>query len=226
MKQAMKFTFDTRFDHGDEPVIAPVQAKPRFTEEDVERARAEGRAEGFAAGHAEAAARSDREIASSMEGFAANAGSLLAALQAESASIRGEAVALAITAARKLAPALVATRPQTEIEAVLRDCLTHLNREPHIVLRVADTLVERLKEIVDHMAMERGLTGRIILLGQGDVSEGDCVVEWADGGVVRSRADLEKEIDEAVARYVVTLAAPKSDPDRLAMTGTRNANTL
>jgi flagellar assembly protein FliH len=225
MKQAVKFTFDTRFDDGEVPAAAPVQVKPRFSEEDIERARAEGRAEGFAAGHAEARLLSDREVSASMESFAANAGSLLAALQAESASIRGEAVTLAMTAAQKLAPALVASRPQAEIEAVLHDCLTHLNREPHIVLRVADTLVERLKETVDRMAMERGLAGRIILLGQGDIAEGDCVVEWADGGVVRSRADVEKEMTDTVARYIATLAAPKSDLDRLAMPETHNTNT-
>lgn len=225
MKQAVKFTFDTRFDAGDTPTAAPVQVKPSFFEDDIERARAEGKAEGFAAGQAEAREQSDREMSASMESFAANAGSLLAALQAESISIRGQAVSLAMTAAQKLAPALIATRPQAEIEAVLRDCLTHLNREPHIVLRVADALVERLKETVDRMAMERGLTGRIILLGQGDVAEGDCVVEWADGGVVRSLADIEQEMTDTVARYIATLAGPKPDLDRLAMPETRNANT-
>lgn len=224
MKQAVRFTFDTRFDVGDTPTAAPAQVKPSFFEEDIERARAEGRAEGFAQGHAEARAQADSEMSASMESFAANAGSLLAALQAESVSIRSEAVSLAMTAAQKLAPALIATRPQAEIEAVLRDCLTHLNREPHIVLRVADALVERLKETVDRMAMERGLTGRIILLGQSDVAEGDCVVEWADGGVVRSLADIEQEMTDTVARYIATLVAPKPDLDRLAMPETRHAN--
>lgn len=227
MKQSVRFTFDTRFDDGDQPAAsASVQVKSRFTKEDVERARAEGHAAGFAAGHAEACAQSDREIAGSMESFAANAGSLLAALQAESAVIRGEAVTLAMTAAQKLAPALIATRPQAEIEAVLRDCLTHLNREPHIVLRIADVLVERLKGTVDHMAMERGLSGRIILLGQSDITEGDCIVEWADGGVIRSRAEIQKEMADTVARYIATLGTPKSDADRLAMPETRKTNTL
>jgi flagellar assembly protein FliH len=130
-----------------------------------------------------------------------------------------------MTAARKLAPAMIATRPQDEIEAVLRSCLTHLNREPHIVLRVADVLVERLKEIVDRMALERGLSGRIILLGQNDIDEGDCTVEWADGGVVRSRADIELEIAEITARYIETLGGADTGHDRLAMTETRQQQT-
>ncbi len=225
MKQAVKFTFDRRFDDG-APVAAPVvQPKARFSAEDVEQARAEGHAAGFAAGHAEASARADREIETVMQDFATQAASLLSALQVESASLHAAATSLAFTVARKLAPALVASRPEAEIEAVLRDCLTHLNREPHIVLRVADTLVERLKATVDRMALERGLAGRIILLGQGDVAEGDCIVEWADGGVVRSRADIEKEISETIARYAETLNGPRAD-NSLAMSETLKQKTF
>lgn len=227
IKQAVRFTFDTRFDGLIEPSTTGAgQVKATFTEEDVERARAEGHASGFLAGQADATAASEAEIASTMELFAENAGSLLSALQAESTILRGEAAALAMVAARKLAPALVATRPQAEIEAVLRDCLTHLNREPHIVLRVSDQLIEQLKATVDRMAMERGLSGRIILLGQNDIAEGDCVVEWADGGVVRSAADIEKELAEIVDRYIATINAPKSDLNRLEMPETRQTNSL
>lgn len=225
MKQAVKFTFDTRFDEGQTPAPGSY-TKVRFSAEELERARAEAYASGLAAGQAEAAARADRDLGNAMSDFASNAASLLAALDAESASIRGEAMALALTVARKLAPALVASRPETEIEAVLRDCLTHLNREPHIVLRVADTLLERLKETVDRMAHERGLAGRIILLGQSDVAEGDCVVEWADGGVVRSRAEIEREVAETIARYAETLSGRHLANDRPGKSETPKRNTF
>lgn len=218
MKQAVKFTFDTRFDNGTEPSPqAHVQAKPSFSQEDIERARAEGHASGVLEGQAESRAAAENQIASTMEHFATSAASLLTALHTESATIRAEAASLAMIAARKLAPALIATQPRAEVEAVLRDCLTHLNREPHIVLRVSEQLVDQLKEIVDRMAMERGLSGRIILLGQKDIDEGDCVVEWADGGVVRSRSEMEAELDEIVQRYIATISTPNSNTDRLAM---------
>lgn len=225
LKQAVKFTFNTRFDAGvEQSAHAEPQVLQSFTEEDMERARAEAYASGHLAGESQARAATEKEVAEAMEHFASNASSLLAALQAESAAIRAEASQLALIAARKLAPALIGTRPQAEIEAVLRDCLTHLNREPHIVLRVSERLVEQLKSVVDHMAMERGLSGRIILLGQNDIAEGDCVVEWADGGVIRSRADIEQELDEIVGRYIATLNAPKSDFNRLAMSETSQSN--
>lgn len=221
LKQAVKFTFDTRFDDGDVVSVPRAQVKTRFGKDELDRAKAEAYAAGLAAGRTEAAAESDREIGDAMQNFSANAASLLAALQAESAALRGEAIALAMMAAKKLAPALIATRPEAEIEAVMRDCLTHLNREPHIVLRVADNLIERLKETVDRMALERGLAGRIILLAQSDIAEGDCVVEWADGGVVRSRAEIEREISDIISRFIETLSNPRAAWDRLAMPETR-----
>lgn len=209
MKQAVKFTFDTCFDEGHAAPAARVQPKARFTDEDLERARSEAYAEGFQAGHAQAAERSERETGDAMHEFARNAASLLAALEAESAALRSEAVSLALGVAGKLAPALVASRPEAEIQAVLRDCLSHLSREPHVVLRVAGNLVERLKETVDRMAHERGMSGRIILLGQSDIAEGDCVIEWADGGVARDSKEIEKEISAIVSRYVESLSGPR-----------------
>jgi flagellar assembly protein FliH len=221
MKQAVKFTFDTRFDDGNVGSAPHAQVKTRFSKDEMERARSEAYAAGVAAGRTEASAESDRDIGEAMQTFAANATSLLAALQAESAALRGEAIGLAMTAAKKLAPALVAMQPEAEIEAVLRDCLQHLNREPHIVLRVADNLIERLKETVERMALERGLSGRIILLAQSDIAEGDCIVEWADGGVVRSRAEMEQEISDIISRFIETLSNPRAARNRLAMPETR-----
>lgn len=217
MKQAVKFTFDTYF--GERPAAAAraPEVEMRVTEADVENARKLGYAEGLAAGEREAAARADESLNAAMRQLAESAGALLAALDSQIAIARRESITAAVEIARKLAPAMIATRPETEIEAVFRDCLTHLNREPHILLRVSTPLVERLKGTVDQMAMERGLSGRVILLGEPAMTEGDCVVEWADGGVVRDRAEIEAEINQIVARYVETLAPAHKDHDALAM---------
>ncbi|MDO9127999.1 MAG: FliH/SctL family protein [Parvibaculum sp.] len=223
MKQAVKFTFDTHF--GETPAGPSSKAKVShgLTEADLEKARDEAYAAGYAAGEREAVARADRELGTALNHLSESAASLLTALGAHTASLKKEAAALALQVARKFAPALIATRPDTEIEAVLRDCLTHLNREPHILLRVSASLVDRLKDTVDRMAMERGLSGRIILLGEPAMREGDCVVEWADGGVVRNTDEIEREISEIVGRYVETIGTSEKDTHALAMPESRSA---
>ncbi|MEX2248041.1 MAG: hypothetical protein WD671_00290 [Parvibaculum sp.] len=205
MKQAVKFTFDTNFDEPSSHSVADALARRNPTAADLEQVRSEAYASGFAAGQAEAEARADRELHAAMHELAAGAASLISAMDAKTRSLTAEATQLAIICATKLAPATIAARPEAEIEAVVRDCLSHLNREPHILLRVSATLVDRLKDTVDRMAMERGLTGRIILLGEPNMNARDCIVEWADGGVVRSHEDIEREMAEIVARYIETL---------------------
>lgn len=217
MKQAVKFTFDTHFGERPTRSAADASSAHSLTNADVEAARAEGYAEGRAAGEREAVERSDRELHDAMTLLAESAASLVTALDSQMASMKRESVTIAMEISRKLAPAMVATRPEAEIEAVLRDCLAHLNREPHILLRVATSLVDRLKDTVDRMAMERGLSGRIILLGEPGMTEGDCVVEWADGGVVRNREEIEREITGIVTRYIETLSTSKTDRNALAM---------
>lgn len=213
--QAVKFTFDTLF--GSEEIRPGSKSAPAHDDSALEAARAQAYREGFAAGEKEAKLQSEHALCHAIDTLAANAGGLLAALDATSASMRAEAVDLAALIARKLAPALIATRPQTEIEAVLRDCLTHLNREPHILLRVAPELVDSMKDAVDQMAMERGLTGRVILLGEGSMLPGDCLVEWADGGVRRDTREIETDIAAIISRYIDTLATPRGQNDKLAM---------
>ena len=135
----------------------------------------------------------------------------------KTAELETEAVKLAQETAKRLAPAAIGARPETEIEAVLRECLSHLNREPHILLRVAPALVDRMKDTIDRMAMERGMSGRIILLGEPGMAEGDCTVEWADGGVTRDYEAMLSRIDAAIARYIETISPKQADTHTLEM---------
>ena len=223
MKQAVKFTFDTQFGDAPKRSAKADEPSPAFTEMDVEAARKAGYAEGLEQGRRDAEALSSRQLGEAMAHLSESATRLLSALDSQIASTKREAADLAFEVARKLAPALIAMQPEKEIEAVLRDCLSHLNREPHILLRVSASLVDRMKETVDRMAMERGLTGRIILLGETSMAEGDCVVEWADGGVARNRDEIEQEINEIVSRHIETLKTG-ADKDSPAMPEVRKAD--
>ena len=223
MKQAVKFTFDRQF--GEASASAERPAEPRqeepapvtYSEADIAAARAEGYAQGFAEGEKEAAARTDGEIATALQNLAENAASLLSALDTKTATLETEAVKLAHETAKRLAAASIGARPETEIKAVLGECLSHLNREPHILLRIAPDMVERMKETVDRMAMERGMNGRIILLGEPGMADGDCTVEWADGGVTRDYQAMLARIETAIARYIETITPKQANTNALAM---------
>ena len=74
-----------------------------------------------------------------------------------------------------------------------------------------------MKETVDRMAMERGMNGRIILLGEPGMADGDCTVEWADGGVTRDYQAMLARIETAIARYIETITPKQANTNALAM---------
>jgi hypothetical protein len=41
-----------------------------------------------------------------------------------------------------------------------------------------------------------------VVLAEPDIAEGDCRIEWADGGINRERGLADAAIGEAVARYI------------------------
>lgn len=215
-KQAVKFTFDTVFDEtgGSAEPVAPQKKKTRWTAEEVEEIRRAAHAEGYAEGQGSVEAAAAKSSAAALERLGQIVETLFAGLTDETQRTMADATKLAWMTARKLATALIEKQPAAEIEAVFAECLGYLNREPHILLRVSDQLVDQLRERVDGMAKARGIADKVILFGDPAIAVGDCQVEWADGGTYRSWTEISSEIDEVITRYVQTLTQPGRIEDR------------
>ena len=69
------------------------------------------------------------------------------------------------------------------------------------MIRVREGDLEALKAKVDPLVSEKGFEGRVVFLGEPDLAAGDCRIEWADGGIVRDRRAIEKQVDQAARRY-------------------------
>src|SRR3546814_15720654 len=72
--------------------------------------------------------------------------------------------------------------------------------EPRLVLRVSDGILDLIKPRIDVLTMRSGFAGRVVILAEDGMVDGDCRIEWADGGVERSAARLSTEIEGAVIR--------------------------
>jgi flagellar assembly protein FliH len=107
-----------------------------------------------------------------------------------------------------LAPELIAREPFAEIAALATDCFRHLIAAPHIVVRVNENLYTSAREQLDRLASQSGFAGRLVILSEPDIAEGDCRIEWADGGVVRTRAEIEAAIAETVGRFLAGRQSP------------------
>ncbi|HVX74853.1 MAG TPA: FliH/SctL family protein [Bradyrhizobium sp.] len=202
MAAPAKFMFDMDFS-------APDKAREKAaTQAEIAQkvAAAEARAhrDGFAAGQREAKAESDRRAALALEEINVAIKNIASRFAGIETRMETEAVDVAVAVARKLCSELVASEPLAEITGLIRECFSHLVSTPHLVVRINDALYEGARERIEKLAKQSGFEGRLVILAEPSVANGDCKIEWADGGVVLERASIDAKINELVGRYMAS----------------------
>ncbi len=213
-----KFRFDTSFEAEDlgGDAVRPVRKPPppKFDEEDLERARAEGHASGKEMGTQEAMQGIEQQISKTIDAISTQLSGLSQA-QVESHERQArEALEVALTVVRKIFPHLAGRHGLAEVESVVGECLERLREEPRIVIRVADAVLDQVEARIGELAARAGFEGRIVYLAQDGLNPGDVRVEWADGGAERDSERLWREIERITARIANsdTPVAPTAAP--------------
>jgi flagellar assembly protein FliH len=196
-----KFLFDTDFS-------APKTRERAITSAEVAQqiadAEARGYRAGYDAGRHEASVESSRRLALALEEIGRSIDTIARQISGAEARMELEAVDVAVAVARKLCSELMAAEPLTEAMALVSDCFRHLTSTPHIVVRINDQLYDGARHDIERLAKQSGFEGRLVILAEPDIANGDCRIEWADGGVTLERAATEAKIDELVGRYIVS----------------------
>ncbi|MCH8000732.1 MAG: hypothetical protein IIA34_03590 [Proteobacteria bacterium] len=217
MSMSAKFLFDTSFDPEDmdrSGMPGQKPAKPKFGEEDLEKARTDGFAAGKESGRQEVMQSIEQQISTALNAISGQlTGLSQAQVQASERQARS-AVEAALTVMRKMFPHLASRHGLAEIESLVCDCLERLRTEPRIVIRVADSLLDRVEQRVSQLAACAGFDGKIVFLSQEGLHPGDIRVEWADGGAERDSDRLWHEIDQIIARTIGPMqpAADAAEP--------------
>lgn len=193
--KAVRFNFDTAFD-------GTVTESARKAAESLETAKAEAFEAGRRHGQAEAEAGINSRTAGALASLLDATNGIFTRLDDSIQANLRQASEVALLIARRLAPRLVDERPLAEIEGVIRDCLELCLQEPRLVVRVAEDLVDPMKERLDDLQRHAGYAGKFVLIGDPEIAIGDCRVEWPDGGAERCLAGLDDEITRAVERFV------------------------
>jgi flagellar assembly protein FliH len=195
------FLFDVDFGV---PKAQPTQGPNTIPLADHEAAIAEAEASSYRRGEADgrrAAREADAaRLTAAVETLGGRLAVALAEAEARDARIERDAVAVALAFAKKLSGAAVARFPLAEIEAAAEACFVEIRSAPHFVARVAPDFVEGVRALLSAAAQERGFAGRLVVLGDPEVTEGDARLEWADGGVVRDAGAVSAAIERAIAQ--------------------------
>lgn len=196
--QPTKFHFDTEFDENGEVLREGESYKRFFTQDDVDAARMWGVEEGRE--------MEEGRCAQSLQAIASQMQLILSRLATESEALRNEAVVLAMTAARKIAGKALETHAAETIEDAVREAVFDLRSEPRFTVRCSEELVEMIAERLEQTARDMGFDGAVSVRGDAGMKGADVRLEWGNGAIQRSTADIEGRLDDIVARWLASPA--------------------
>lgn len=212
MAEAQRFTFDREFGRNGQSAKMTAPLKCTLSNQELEAIKQAAFQEGVKAAEAQSAGRAAEELGA----LVTKLGALCDGLDEATRGARAEAIKLAYLIARRLAPSLIAARPEAEIESLITQCIEEQREEPNIVIRVNDGLLENVKAQATRLAQEHSFAGRILVIGEPQIAEANCTIEWANGGVERDFSALTATIDEVVRTYLRAEGMNGADfPDQL-----------
>jgi flagellar assembly protein FliH len=200
-REPVKFLFDIEFSGNGGESRATIAA-----------VESEAFRRGQLAGEADANTRIEKRLGAAIGQTSERMAELTKHFASLEGRLEAEAVEVAVAIARKLAPALTAREPLAEIEALVVDVLSHVRSAPHLVVRLAEDLIEPAGARLKQIAEQRGFASRLVLLPAPELKGDEVRIEWADGGVKFDRAAIEKRIDEAITRYLARGGVPAHAP--------------
>ncbi len=186
--------------HEPEPEPEPEPPAPTFTEEELAEARRQSFEEGRQAGETAALESREEAILALLKDLGAETAEIAQRQQKANAELADTAVQVALAVSARMLPQLIARHGGDEIEDLVRHCLADLMEEPRIVVRVADGMLDDIRDRTSRIKTETGYPGTFVLLADGDLAPGDSRVEWADGGAERLGSHVWRDVEQAIAR--------------------------
>jgi flagellar assembly protein FliH len=164
-----------------------------------EAAERDAFARGLAQGRADAEAEAARRTADALDRIASSAGDVLRTVDGRVEAVESEALLFFRALAERFAGRALAADPLAAVADAAAVAFRQVRDVPHLAIRLAPNLVDGADLLLRGMARERGFEGRIIVIGDDEIEPGDARIEWADGGVVRDRRDLEAAVSAVLS---------------------------
>jgi flagellar assembly protein FliH len=176
---------------------------PVFSEEELNLVRDSAFEEGRGAGLAEAAEAHDRMIATALTSLSTQMDGVFRQQEEANDTNARNAVRVAMAVLKKMLPGACEKHAFDEVARVVEEVVGHILDEPRIIVRVADLLVEPVRERLEAVAERQGFEGRVVVQADARLQPGDARVEWTDGGAERDQARLWVEIEAIVERSLL-----------------------
>lgn len=198
--KAVKFNFGDDFD-------AQTQSQEELDAQALElrlrQTQEEAFQKGFSSGKTEASEELAKELVAAMEQVAGEISKLFALRTEMQDRMERDAAQLALAMARKLAAAALEMHPHAEIEALVADCIESSREQSKIVVRLSGEQCEPLAAKIEELKGKKAFAGDVIVIGDEEMRDGDCLVEWPDGGAERRSAHISEAIEKLIQAFVM-----------------------
>ncbi len=198
MTPARKYGFETVFSAEGEILRDGHGLRAIYTAKEVEAIRGEA----FAAGQDSEMAKAQRAGADMARILAKQAQLLLAQIGGEIQTLRAEATQFALAAGRAIAGAALDSYGEARALQIVQEALEELRLQPRLLVRVPQALHPILEPLLQGIAAEQGLGDALIIRPDAGAQPGDVSLEWPQGRISVSRADLLARL-EAMAAEVI-----------------------
>ncbi len=184
--------------------VEEAQAGGGYTEEDLDEARRMGLTTGREEGAREARRETERMQADALEAIESRMRDMADRQVAMAQEATDAAVELARAVTRKMVPVQARHGACDEVEAVVRECLPEIVAEPRLTVRVAESITEAVRTRINDRAERVGFEGKVVVIDEPEMAEGDARVEWESGGVERDQARTWEAINAIIDRHLHT----------------------
>ena len=188
MSSDKKFLFDlNNFDDNDE--ISEEDLVPTFSEDELVAAKEQAFAEGKQAGITEEKAQREQHIASTLSQIMQATQTLLASENMREQTYEQESLHLFQTALGKMFPDMNRRSGFEEVHSMVEKIVLSQRKDIKICIKVMPDYVpdieQKLNEKMAHIEPKP-----YEIIGDDALNEGDCIMEWADGGAIRDAGGM------------------------------------
>jgi flagellar biosynthesis/type III secretory pathway protein FliH len=193
-----KFPFHLCFD------TIPLEEKEpeviTYSEDDLKAEKAAGFAEGFEQGQQEALTGVQQKLVQVQERISENLEIIHQEQTSFLHSFKNSALLIGRAVAEKLTIATLRKESVAQVEAVLKDIISKLEKTTEIKITVHPSIQKHIQEKISSFVIGK----KILITLEEDASlfESDCKVSWDHGGMERLLTDVIRNIDNVVNQYL------------------------
>ncbi len=221
MNDPVKFLFDDSFDIDEKAAkkreLEAITNRLRAEFEiELEQAKEQAFSEGFQEGEKKAMNsnevalkhsteelnQTNSKLVKALEILLDSSDTMMEAYKQRAREYREYALQLSLAVSKRIAGKLVELQPHGSLEKMFRETINYLDDELRVSVSVPHDLVQESQERMQAIADEHGYSGRIIIVDDKTVKQGDWKIEWSSGGITRDGQEIDALIEDTVKRFL------------------------